>query len=120
MPSLVTAFGQSFADRHRVNDAHLATLRQAWAGGALPGDNQLCLAAGAESKTARFAIHLLKRADEVTVLLEGASTRHCLGAMADSFATSAAPVMQPSAKHRNIAAEFGQNRQKSISRSVLP
>ena len=44
-PSSFTAFGRDFAERHGVYDAHLATLRQAWAGKALPGDNRLYPAA---------------------------------------------------------------------------
>ncbi len=44
-PSSFTAFGRDFADRRGVYDAHLATLRQAWAGAALPGDNRLYPAA---------------------------------------------------------------------------
>ncbi len=44
-PSSFTAFGRDFSDRRGVYDAHLATLRKAWAGDALPGDNRLYPAA---------------------------------------------------------------------------
>ena len=44
-PANFVTFGRDFADRRGVYDAHLATLRRAWAGDALPGDNRLYPAA---------------------------------------------------------------------------
>lgn len=44
-PANFVTFGRDFAERRGVYDAHLATLRQAWAGDALPGGNQLYPAA---------------------------------------------------------------------------
>ncbi len=44
-PANFATFGRDFAERRGVYDAHLNTLRQAWAGDALPGGNQLYPAA---------------------------------------------------------------------------
>lgn len=44
-PSSFAAFGQDFGDQRSVYDAHLATLRWAWAGDVLAGDNRLYPAA---------------------------------------------------------------------------
>ncbi|WP_054006672.1 putative FMN-dependent luciferase-like monooxygenase [Cypionkella psychrotolerans] len=44
-PANFVTFGRDFAERRRVYDAHLAALRKAWAGDALPGDNRLYPAA---------------------------------------------------------------------------